>query len=111
MHIYEMILIIKPQLSDPEVGEFVEKTKKYVGTEGGEMVSEEKMGRKKLAHPIGRAREGFYVYLKFKSPAKLVAKLSQQMRVSEAVLRATIMRSMEKETAKPAPAAAAAAAK
>jgi len=97
-----MTIILKPQLSDAEIAEFVDKTKKYITHEGGEIVSEEKMGRRKLAHEINHIRDGFYAYMKFKSEPKLLASLNQQLRVNESVLRSMAIKNDEKEIVKPA---------
>ena len=56
MQIYETVLILKPVMSDPEVAEFLEKTKQTITAEGGEVVNSEVWGRRKLTHFIGKAR-------------------------------------------------------
>ena len=58
MSTYETVLILKPTLSDPEVAQFVEKTKQSISSDGGELVNHEVWGRRKLTHLIGKAREG-----------------------------------------------------
>ncbi len=46
MNTYELIIILSPQLADTGVGEFIEKTKKLVTDEKGEVISEDKLGRR-----------------------------------------------------------------
>lgn len=87
MQIYETILILKPVLADPEVVEFVEKTKLTIAGESGELVTHEIWGRRKLTHIIGKAREGVYVYLKYKGGPALLKKLAHNFSVSDTVLR------------------------
>lgn len=87
MQIYETVLILKPVLSDPEVAEFVEKTKQTVAGEGGEIVTSEVWGRRKLTHFIGKAREGVYAYFKYKAQPSLLKKLAHNFSVSDTVLR------------------------
>jgi small subunit ribosomal protein S6 len=87
MQIYETVLILKPVMSDPEVVEFVEKTKSTISTDGGEVVNHEIWGRRKLTHLIGKAREGVYVYLKYKAVPNLLKKLGHGFSVSDNVLR------------------------
>ncbi len=115
MQIYETVLILKPVMSDPEVAEFLEKTKASISTEGGEVVNSEIWGRRKLTHFIGKAREGVYVYMKYKSTPALLKKLAHTFGVSDDVLRdmtvVVVDRKMrEKKPKKAKPAAAAAAA-
>ena len=87
MQIYETVLILKPVMSDPEVAEFLEKTKQTISAEGGEVVNSEVWGRRKLTHFIGKAREGVYVYLKHKAQPALLKKLAHNFSVSDDVLR------------------------
>lgn len=111
MPVYETTIILKPVLSDPEVAELVEKTKKSIASDGGEIISQEIWGRRKLTHPIGKSREGVYAYFKFKSAASLPGKLNHGLQISDNVLRhmtvMTLDRKMreKKKTKKAAPAA------
>jgi len=87
MQIYETVLILKPAMSDPEVAEFVEKTKQTIAGESGELVNHEIWGRRKLTHIIGKAREGVYVYLKYKAAPALLKKMGHGFSVSDDVIR------------------------
>ena len=87
MQIYETVLILKPVLADPEVLEFVEKTKTAINGEAGELVTHEVWGRRKLTHIIGKAREGIYVYLKYKGNPALLKKMAHSFSVSDTVIR------------------------
>ena len=116
MQIYETVLILKPAMSDPEVAEFLEKTKATIAAESGEMVNHEIWGRRKLTHIIGKAREGVYVYLKYKAAPALLKKMAHNFGVSDDVIRdMTVvaqdrkMREKKPKKAKPAVAATAAA--
>ncbi len=117
MQIYETVLILKPVLSDPEVAAFLDKTKASVSAEGGELVNSEVWGRRKLTHFIGKAREGVYVYMKYKAGPALLKKLAHNFSVSDTVMRDMTVavhdrkiREKKPKKAKPAAAAAPAAA-
>jgi small subunit ribosomal protein S6 len=112
MQIYETVLILKPVLSDPEVAEYLEKTKQSISGEGGEFVNSEIWGRRKLTHFIGKAREGVYVYMKYKAGPALLKKMAHNFSVSDTVLRDMTVavrdrkvREKKPKKAKPAPAA------
>jgi len=102
MRTYESVIIVKPQLSDGEVGEFVNKVKTLVTKNGGEVISEEKLGRRKFTHEINHVRDGFYLYLKFKANPTFVKELENALKLNESVLRSMTMLAMEVK-AKPAP--------
>ena len=114
---YETVLILKPAMSDPEVAAYLDKLKQTISADGGEIVASEVWGRRKLTHFIGKAREGVYVYLKYKAAPALLKKMSHNFSVSDDVLRdMTVVvhdrkvREKKPKKAKPAAAAAAAAA-
>ncbi|MBI4386299.1 MAG: 30S ribosomal protein S6 [Elusimicrobia bacterium] len=98
MPIYEAVLLFRPQLSDAEIAGLVERSKKMISTEGGEVLSEDRWGRRKLTFPIEHCRESYYYYLKFKSPPGLVVRLDGQWRLQEPILRSMIVRQEERKT-------------
>ncbi len=87
MLIYETVLILRPVLSDPEVAEYFEKLKQTISAENGEVLNHEIWGRRKLTHIIGKAREGVYLYIKYKSAPALLKKLARDFSVSDDVMR------------------------
>jgi small subunit ribosomal protein S6 len=97
MNIYETVLIVKPQLSDTEIGGILDKTKKVLTTEGAEILNEDKWGRRKLSYPIKQSREGFYIYLKYQAGPSALSRFEQQLRVMEPVLRSLTLRHEERK--------------
>ena len=104
MKTYESVIIVKPQLSDGEVGEFVNKVKDLITKNGGEVVSEERLGRRKFTHDVNHVRDGFYLYLKFKAQTTFIKTLENALKLNNKVLRSMTMSAVEVKV-KPAPAA------
>ena len=102
MRTYESVIIVKPQLSDAEVGQFVTKVKDLITKNNGEVISEEKLGRRKFTHEINHVRDGFYLYLKFKADSSFIKTLENTLKLNTNVLRAMTMLALEIK-AKPAP--------
>ena len=102
MRTYETVTIVKPQLSDAEVADFVTKAKELVTKNGGEVTSEEKLGRRKFTHDINHVRDGFYLYLKFKAQPQFIKVWDEAMKLNEKVLRSMVMLAAEVK-AKPTP--------
>lgn len=92
---YEITIVLKPQLSDKEIADFIESTKTAIKNGNGEVVSEEKLGRKRLAHEINKEREGFFLLFKFKSDANLLEGLEKSLKLNENVFRHMTIRSAE----------------
>ncbi|MBI4801437.1 MAG: 30S ribosomal protein S6 [Elusimicrobia bacterium] len=92
MTTYELIIIINPQVSDTEATEIVEKTKKIITDEKAEILNEDRLGRKKFAHQLGRHRDGFYLYLKVKAAPETVKNIARNLKLQESILRAMVLK-------------------
>lgn len=84
---YETVFITTPVLSDPQVKEAVEKFKKVIADNGGNIEHEEAWGLRKLAYPIQKKSTGFYHLIQFEAPGELVEKLETAYRRDEKVIR------------------------
>ena len=98
---YESVTILKPQLNDNEVAALVEKIKGLISADKGEVVAEEKLGRRRLTHEIKKNREGFYLYFRFKAEPSFVKKFNDTLKLNNSILRNIVM-SYEEPKNKPA---------
>jgi ribosomal protein S6 len=92
MNNYELMVIINPQISDAEVLEVVEKTKKLLADAKAEVLAEDKLGRRKFYHAVKKNRDGFYVYLKLKAAPEALKDLKRQLGLMDNVLRSMFMK-------------------
>ena len=88
MREYETVFILHPKVDDAGIDREIEGVKKTIGNGQGEVVGVHKWGRRKLAYPIRRASDGFYIILRFKSDAGVLLELDRRFRINESVLRA-----------------------
>ncbi|MDR1245607.1 MAG: 30S ribosomal protein S6 [Clostridiales Family XIII bacterium] len=95
MNNYELMFIIAAALED-DVKEATVETVKEIISNGGEVVQTDVLGIKKLAYPIKKKNEGFYVVMQFKAPADLPKELDRRLRISENVIRHLIINKDEK---------------
>ena len=86
------MIIINPQVSDTEANEIVEKAKKIVTDEKAEILNEDRLGRKKFSHPVGKHRDGFYLYMKVKAAPESVKNIAHNLRLQESILRAMLLK-------------------
>jgi small subunit ribosomal protein S6 len=84
---YETVFIATPVLSETQMKEAVQKFKKLITDNTGEIVHEENWGLKKLAYPIQKKSTGFYYLIEFKGPGDLIEKLEIQYRRDERIIR------------------------
>jgi small subunit ribosomal protein S6 len=59
---------------------------------GGQIVKVAPWGRRRLAYPIERYRDGSYHILVFESPAEAIAELERGLEITEEVLRHLVVR-------------------
>ena len=87
MNYYETVFIATPLLSDAQVKEVIGKFRGVITENGGQIVSEEEWGLKKLAYPIQKKTSGFYTLIEFTGEGDIVEKLETQYRRDERVIR------------------------
>ena len=84
---YELGLIINPEVSEEETDTVLERVRQIVANYGGQIVRENRWGRRRLAYPIERHRDGFYVFIDMILTPETVSELERTLKVSETVLR------------------------
>ena len=87
---YEVMLILDPALEDAVKEQTVETVKGIIETEGtvGEI---DTWGMRKLAYPINKKAEGYYVVVNFEAEPTLPKELDRRLRISDNVMRHIIV--------------------
>ena len=89
---YELMFVLRPDFSEEELPVKIEKVKKLIVGDGGEVVKEDAWGKRALAYPIHHFKEGVYHFLEFKFEPSRVKALEKALSLDEAVLRSLIVR-------------------
>jgi len=87
MRQYEMMAIVRADLSDTDMSAQLETIKGWVETAGGSVVETNHWGRRRMAYPIEKQRDGFYALYKLELPAEAPTEIERLMRLSENMLR------------------------
>ena len=110
---YELMYIINPVLTEEQTKAIVARVQEYISEEGGDVLHHDEMGSQRLAYPIQKKRNGFYVNLFFRAPAELLTKLDRALRINDDILRhlvlkldAKMLRHFEQQRRAPRPEAA-----
>lgn len=85
--IYETTFILNATLDDAQIDLVIEKFKDFVVKQGAEIRNLEKWGRKRLAYPIQKKNNGFYVLCEMAGPADMVQKLERYYALDENIMR------------------------
>lgn len=83
---YEVMFILRPNLSEDETKAIVEKFKDLV-EQNGTLDEMEEMGKRKLAYEINDFNEGYYVLIKFTSNPSFPAELDRVLGITDGVMR------------------------
>jgi small subunit ribosomal protein S6 len=92
---YELMLVLKPDAPDERASAVIDRTTRYVVAEGGSIIKVAPWGRRRLAYPIDRYREGSYHIVVFESPAEAIAELERSLQITEEVLRYLVTRAIK----------------
>jgi len=86
MRKYETMIILNPALEEESRKELIEKFKGIISSMG-EVEEVNEWGLRKLAYPINKNREGYYLVINFKGEADLPKELERNLRISDEVMR------------------------
>ena len=84
---YETTFIVNASLDDAQVEAVVARVQETITKNGGAIKAVNKWGRKRLAYPINKRTNGFYVNLEFDAPGTVLAHLERAYTLDEMILR------------------------
>ena len=99
MRRYELMLVIRPDVADDKSQAVIDRVTRQITAGGGQIVKVAPWGRRRLAYPIDRFREGSYHIVLFAAPAGLLTELEHSLLITEEVIRHLVTR--DERPAKP----------
>ena len=84
---YETMYILRPDIPEEEVESHLKKYSEILEKSGTEVLDSQMRGKRRLAYPIAKHKEGIYVQLSHKGTGQQVSTLERAMRLSEDVIR------------------------
>ena len=106
---YEFTYIVNAVLSEEQIKSVVERISKLIKENGGEILEIDEWGSRRLAYPINKKRNGYYVNLYMKAPGEFIVKLERTLEIDDDILRymtlrmdAKMLRRYEQNKATPA---------
>jgi small subunit ribosomal protein S6 len=92
MRNYEVAFIAHPELDDASLNSLVEKAKGWISAAGGQVGQVDLWGRRRLAYPIRKQKEGQYILMQMQMTAAGTNEVERNLRLTEQVLRFQIVR-------------------
>jgi len=87
MRRYELMLVIRPDVPDDKSQAVIDRVTRQITAGGGQIIKVAPWGRRRLAYPIDRFREGSYHIILFAAPGPLLTELEHSLLITEEVIR------------------------
>ena len=87
MRKYEIIFVVKPDVTEEDIGKLITQMEGVVTGSGGTIDKVEKMGRRRLAYRVARQREGFYILFLASGSGDMVKEFERRLKVADAVIK------------------------
>jgi len=87
MRRYEQVYILRPSLSEDQITAIIENTNQLILDDNGAVIYQNKWGMRKLAYPIKKEAQGYYVLCDFASTPGVVSEIERKFRIDDSVLK------------------------
>jgi len=87
MRQYETAFLIAPNLSEEDTENLIQQMEEIVTQKKGKMLNLDKWGKRKLAYPIKKFEEAFYVFFLYEGEPDIPGELERRFKQIEAVIR------------------------
>lgn len=89
---YELVYILRPDISDDQVPEAMERINDMLTNQGGVIHHVERWGRRRLAYPIRKYLEGTYIITQLELGPEQTEPINRALHLSEDILRHLLVR-------------------
>jgi small subunit ribosomal protein S6 len=87
MRVYEVLFIVAPNTEEGDLESLVTQLSDVVTNQGAQVTKIDRLGRRRLAYPIQKFNDGFYIVLTVEGTGLEIAEVERRMRVSDAIIR------------------------
>ncbi len=95
--IYELMFIVRPDMTDEDLDKLISTLQSVVPTSGGTVQRVDKMGKRRLAYTVRRFHEGIYILMVVEGGGAVIHELERRLRVSEPVIKFLTVRVDEEQ--------------
>jgi len=91
-NLYELMLILNPDLREPEIKKKLKEVTEMIEKAGGKITQEDFWGKKELAYRIKLQNEGVYMVYDMELPPSFLPELQQNLRIEKEILRSMVIK-------------------
>jgi len=92
MRNYEFTFIAHPDVEDEGLTGVTEKVSQFITEGGGQITNVNHWGRRRLAYPIQKQKEGYYVLMQVQLDPKSLGELERKLKLTEEIIRYMLVR-------------------
>ena len=92
MRRYELMLVFRPDAPDDRTAAIIDRTTRQITAAGGQIIKVAPWGRRRLAYPIERHTEGYYVVSHLRLAPEQSEDVESQLKISDDVIRHMLIR-------------------
>ena len=96
MTLYELGVIIDPEIPPEDETTTLERLEKIITDAEGSVVDRDSWGRRQLAYPIRKKNHGVYHFWKFEVDGQAISDLNFELRTNDNVMRSLVL-NMDRE--------------
>ena len=87
MRNYEIIFIVRPDVTEEDVDKLIAQMEGVVAGTGGKLEKVEKLGRRRLAYRVAKQREGIYILFRLQGSGDTVKEFERRLKVTDTVIK------------------------
>jgi small subunit ribosomal protein S6 len=84
---YEIMFIVNPSVAEEEIDKINTQFEGMITASGGKIGKIEKMGKRRLAYPVDKFTDGFYVLFVMTANGAIVREMERRLRVMDPVIK------------------------
>ncbi len=100
MRAYELMIIMDAGVEESDVVARVEQVAENIAAHGGQVMSEDRWGKRRFAYEINHQHEGYYLVLEFATETRDMGTLERLLRLADDVVRHKLIRLPDAEAAR-----------
>ena len=84
---YEVIAIVKTDLTEEEINAIMERSSNIITERNGVIAKAEKWGKRRLAYEINKQKDGFYFFIDYAGDGSIVNEMERNFKIDDRILK------------------------